>query len=182
MKKLTPRQIDLLTTVSEYFYDSNNNTPWRSDYVVVRYSSMAGNSKNDIIFIPNFNGEDNFQFFTAYNCNAFPTDIKKIMSGIYEYRLARHLGFVYGQQMQYMQVENSITGQVESDFLDPFLYGINLITHPLHYILPIYSNISNHSRSSIQIERSAHSHLKSNLFSQNNPQFKLFVVDINEIT
>jgi hypothetical protein len=168
----------LLRSVCEYFSDQSIGSPWRADYIVLRLSEEASNEYQDTIFIPNFNDKDNFEFYSPFKCNAFASDAVKIVTGVYQYRLAKRFGLVYGQQMQPIFYQDSTSGFATSDGNEKFLKGVNLIAHPAHMIIPPNTPISNVSKGSIAIHPSAHALLKSN-FNNAHVSFNLYVVDLS---
>jgi hypothetical protein len=175
--RLTHYHRELIQKISTYFSEQTGKSPWRNDYVVLRMSQYATNEYNDIIFIPNFNDEDDFDFYSAYKCNAFASDSVKIITGSYQYRLAKRFGCIYGQQMEPIYYYDVISMTMKDDYEDKHLIGVNLIAHPLHVMIPLYTPISNVSKGSIILHPSAHTAMKNN-FNSNPPVFKLFVIDI----
>lgn len=169
---------ELIQKISTYFSSQISKSPWRTDYIVLRTSQQATNDYNDTIFIPNFNDEDDFDFYSAYKCNAFASDSAKIITGCYQYRLAKRFGCIYGQQIEPIYYYDTINMNVKDDYEDKHLIGINLLAHPLHVMIPLYTPISNVSKGSIILHPSAHQLLKNN-FNEQPPAFKLFVIDIN---
>jgi len=186
LPKPTTSQKTLIKSICDYFYNQAIRSPWRTDYIVLRMSEEASKDYNDLIFIPNFNNKDDFEFYSPYKCNAFASDDAKIITGSYDYRLAKRLGVVYGQQMQSVFYSRSLkfkdgeTGHLGamSDGNEKFLKGINLIAHPIFKFIPPVTPISNASKGSIVIHPSAHALLKSN-FNSRHVNFNLYVVDLS---
>jgi hypothetical protein len=176
--RVTQHQKELLKRMMNYFYQNGDGAPYRTDYVVLRVCQVATNDYTDTIFIPNHNNEDDFEFWSPFKCNAFASDAAKIVSGSFPYRLAKRLGCIYGQQMNPIFYENTLTGRVETDMYKQHLVGINLIAHPIHSIIPTLTPISNASRGSVMIHPSAHALIKSN-YRNGDCVFKLYVVDIS---
>jgi len=175
---ITTSQKDILKRVMNYFYKNNGSAPLRTDYIVLRMSQEATNEYTDTIFIPNFNNEDDFEFWSPYKCNAFTSAAAKIITGSYTYRLAARFGIVYGQQMAPIYCINTITDYTFTDYEHNRLMGINLVPHPVHNLIPLLTPISNASRGSISIHPSAHGLMKHN-FKNNDCKFNLYVIDIN---
>lgn len=168
----------ILKSACDYFSDQSTRSPWRTDYVVVRNSGRASNQYNDTIFIPNFNGKDDFEFYSPFNCNAYASDAIKIITGSYQYRLAKRLGMVYGQQMEPVFFNDYKLGYAISDADEQFLKGINLLAHPIQKIIRPNTPISNVSKASIVIDPAAHALLKHN-FNIRSVKFNLYVVDLS---
>lgn len=176
--RVTSSQKQLLTKICEYFSDQLTSVPWRADYILLRNSQQATNEYTDTIFIPNFNNEDEFQFLCPYKCNAYSSDAAKIITGVYQYRLGKRMGCVYGQQMEPVWFDDIRMTTPQTDMYDLYLKGINLIAHPLHAIIPPINPISESSRGSIMIHSSAHQLMHQN-FKNKHVSFKLYVIDIN---
>lgn len=176
--KITAQQKGMLKKIMNYFYTNSSSTPFRTDYIVLRMAQEATNEYTDTIFIPNFNNEEDFEFWSPYKCNAFASDAVKVITGSYIYRLASRFGIAYGQQMAPIYCTNTLTDHTFTDYEHNRLLGVNLIAHPLHNLLPLLTPISNASRGSISIHPSAHGLLKHN-FQNNDCKFKLYVIDIN---
>lgn len=174
-------QRELVQKISKYFSEQIGKSPWRTDYIVLRTTQHATNDYNDVIFIPNYNDEDDFNFYSAYKCNAYASDSVKLITGCHSYRLAKRYGCIYGQQIEPIYYYDTINMNVLDDFEAKHLIGVNLVAHPLHVVLPLYTPISNYSKGSIVIHPSAHPLLKHN-FNNYPPAFKLFVIDINLLT
>jgi hypothetical protein len=168
----------LLKSACDYFSDQNIRSPWRTDYVVLRGSGRASKRYLDTIFIPNFNDKDDFEYYTPFNCNAYASDAIKIITGSYQYRLAKRLGMVFGQQMERVFFTDDKLGFATSDLDEQFLRGINLLAHPIQKIIHPTTPISNVSKASILIDPAAHSLLKHN-FNIRHANFKLYVVDLS---
>lgn len=161
-----------------YFYQNGNGAPFRNDYIVLRMTQEATNDYTDTIFIPNHNNEDDFEFYSPFKCNAFPSDTAKIITGAFDYRLAKRFGLIYGQQMAPIYYQNVVLDTTETDRFEQHLKGINLLAHPFHSLIPILTPISNASKGSIIIHPSAHSLLKHN-YKNSNCSFKLYVIDFH---
>jgi hypothetical protein len=176
--RVTQHQKELLKRVMNYFHKNGNGAPFRNDYIVMRVSQVATNDYSDTIFIPNHNNEDDFEFWSPFKCNAFTNDAEKIITGSYDYRLAKRLGCVYGQQMGPVYYENTHFQIVQTDSISRHLKGINLIAHQIHSIIPVVTPVSKASSGSIKIHPSAHSLMKHN-YDDSECVFKLYVIDIN---
>jgi len=167
----------ILKNACDYFSKQSVRSPWTDDYIVVRSSGRASKHYNDTIFIPNFNGEGDFEYYSPFNCNAHASDAIMIITGSYQYRLAKRLGMVFGQQMQPVFFIDSKLGYATSDTDDLFLKGINLLAHPIHKIIPPVTPISDVSKGSIVIEPAAHALLKHN-FNNGQVSFNLYIIDL----
>lgn len=176
--RVTQHQKELLKRVMNYFHKNGNGAPFRNDYIVIRVSQSVTNDYSDTIFIPNHNNEDDFEFWSPFKCNAFTCDAEKIITGSYDYRLAKRLGCVYGQQMGPVYYENTELQIVQTDIISRYLKGINLIAHQIHSIIPVVTPVSKASSGSIVIHPSAHSLMKHN-YNDSECVFKLHVIDIS---
>lgn len=176
--RVTQQQKGILKRVMNYFHENGTGAPFRNDYIVLRISQVPTNDYWDTIFIPNHNNEDDFEFWSPFKCNAIPSAADKIITGSYEYRLAKRLGCIYGQQMAPVYYEDTLTQHVETDRMNRHLAGINLIAHPIHSIIPVVTPISNASKGSIVIHPSAHNLMKKN-YLEKECSFKLYVIDLD---
>ena len=176
--RVTTTQKTILKSICDYFTDQSMRAPWRTDYIVLRVAEEATNEYHDTIFIPNFNDKDNFEYYSPFKCNAFASDAVKIVTGSYQYRLAKRLGIVYGQQMQPVFYYDSTINYAKSDADEKFFKGVNLIAHPVLMLFPPITPISNVSKGSIAIHPSAHALMKEN-FEKGHVSFNLYVIDLS---
>ena len=113
--KVTQQQKELLKKVMNYFYNNGDGAPYRTDYIVVRMAQEATNDYGDVIFIPNYNNEDDFEFLTPFKCNAYASAAAKIITGSYDYRLAERFGIPYGEQISHVFCQTTMTDTIFDD-------------------------------------------------------------------
>jgi hypothetical protein len=173
MKHIKTESYHLYKKANDYFYRTLGEIPFGNDIMIIRNATSADSTMVDTIILPDIFSEDDAKVFVG-QCASYRSENHCLVPGMYDYRLAKMYGAVFGMQVGPVFVHDGTKGMTDGDHFSQKLAGMNILFNPIHRFLKPGTPISKCSPGSITVERNIYPTVFRN-WENNACRFRLFI-------